>query len=57
MTGEASVRGGRNGRERQRELQSWACEDQTRTFEHRREVLEDFYQAVKALARRAYDHG
>jgi hypothetical protein len=28
-----------------------------RSFEHRREVFEDFCQAVKALARRAYDHG
>jgi hypothetical protein len=44
-------------RERHRELQRWAREDQARTFEHRREVLEDFYQVVKALARRAYDHG
>jgi hypothetical protein len=44
-------------RERERERERWAREDQARTFEHRREVLEDFYQAVKALARRAYDHG
>ena len=44
-------------RERAREQQRWTREDQARTFEHRREVFEDFYQAVKALARRAYDHG
>jgi hypothetical protein len=44
-------------RERERERQRWAREDEARTFEHRREVFEDFYQAVKALARRAYDHG
>jgi len=44
-------------RERAREQQRWVREDQARTFEHRREVFEDFYQAVKALARRAYDHG
>jgi len=44
-------------RERAREEQRWAREDEARTFELRREVFEDFYQAVKALARRAYDHG
>jgi hypothetical protein len=44
-------------RERLREQERWRREDEARTFEHRREVFEDFYQAVKALARRAYDHG
>jgi len=44
-------------RERERERERWAREDEARTYEHRREVFEDFYQAVKALARRAYDHG
>jgi hypothetical protein len=44
-------------RERERERERWAREDEARTFEHRREVYEDFYEAVKALARRAYDHG
>jgi hypothetical protein len=44
-------------REREREQQRWAREDEARTFELRREVFEEFYQAVKALARRAYDHG
>lgn len=44
-------------RERTREQERWAREDEARTFEHRREVLEDFYEAVKTLARRVYDHG
>jgi hypothetical protein len=44
-------------RERLREQMRWRREDEARTFEHRREVFEDFYQAVKALARKAYDHG
>jgi hypothetical protein len=44
-------------RERAREQLRWAREDEARTFELRREVFEEFYQAVKALARRAYDHG
>jgi len=44
-------------RERERERERWAREDEARTFEHRREIFEDFYEAVKALARRAYDHG
>lgn len=41
----------------EREQQRWIREDESRTFEHRRAVFEDFYQALKALARRAYDHG
>jgi hypothetical protein len=44
-------------RERQREHEGWAREDEARTFEHRREAYVDFYVAVKALARMAYDHG
>lgn len=44
-------------REREREQERWRREDEARTFEHRREAFEDFYRAVKALARRAYDHG
>jgi hypothetical protein len=44
-------------RERVREQERWRREDEARTFEHRREVFEDFYQAVKALARKAYCHG
>ena len=44
-------------RDRDREQERWRREDEARTFEHRRQVIEEFYQAVKALARRAYDHG
>jgi hypothetical protein len=44
-------------REREREHEQWAREDQARTFDHRREACVDFYAAVKALARKAYDHG
>jgi hypothetical protein len=44
-------------RERQREREHWAREDEARTFEHRRETYVDFYESVKGLARRAYDHG
>jgi len=44
-------------RERLREQERWRREDETRTFEHRREAFEECYQAVKALAKRAYDHG
>jgi hypothetical protein len=44
-------------RERAREHERWRREDEARTFEHRRAVFEDFYEAVKALARMAYDHG
>jgi hypothetical protein len=40
-----------------RERERCAREDEARTFEHRREVFEDFYEAVKGLARRTYDHG
>ncbi|OIJ99730.1 hypothetical protein [Streptomyces colonosanans] len=43
-------------RERQRERESWAREDEARTFEHRRQAYVEFYEAVKALARTAYDH-
>lgn len=44
-------------RERHREHERWAREDEARTFEHRREAYVDFYVAVKALARKAYEHG
>ncbi|WP_143658738.1 hypothetical protein [Streptomyces sp. IMTB 2501] len=43
-------------RERQRERERWAREDEARTFEHRRRSYVEFYEAVKALARTAYDH-
>jgi hypothetical protein len=45
------------GRERQREHERWAREDEARTFEHRREAYMECYLAVKALASKAYDHG
>lgn len=44
-------------REREREREHWSREDEARTFEHRRQAYVDFYEAVKALARTAYDHG
>lgn len=44
-------------RQREREREQRVLEDQGRTFAHRREAYLDFYMAVKALARTAYDHG
>jgi hypothetical protein len=44
-------------RQREREHEQWAREDEARTFENRRGVYIDFYVAVKALARMAYGHG
>ena len=44
-------------RERQKERESWAREDAARTFSERRDAYVEFYVAVKALARMAYDHG
>lgn len=44
-------------RERQRERERWARDDEARTFEHRRAAYEDFYTAVKALADLAYNYG
>ena len=44
-------------REREREREQWRREDEARTFDHRRDAFEDFYEAIKALAKRAYDHG
>jgi hypothetical protein len=44
-------------REREREHALRTREDEARTFKHRREAYIDFYVAVKALARTAYDHG
>lgn len=44
-------------REREREHERWTREDEARTFEHRRQAYTDFYEAVKALAKTAYDHG
>jgi hypothetical protein len=42
-------------RERERERENRAREDEARTFEHRREAYSDFYEAVKAMARMVYD--
>ncbi len=42
-------------RERERERELWAREDEARTFEHRRQSFVEFYEAVKALAR-TYNH-
>ena len=39
-----------------REHERWAREDEARTFEQRRQSYVEFYEAVKALARTAYDH-
>jgi hypothetical protein len=44
-------------REREREREHWTREDEARTFENRRQAYADFFEAVKALARSAYDHG
>jgi len=43
-------------RERERQQEERDREDRARTFEHRREAYLDFYVAVKALARTAYNH-
>lgn len=44
-------------RERERERQRWEREDQARTFEQRRQAYADFYESLKTMAKRAYDHG
>lgn len=44
-------------RQREREREAWAREDAARTFEHRRQAYSDFYEALRAMARRVYDHG
>jgi hypothetical protein len=44
-------------REREREQERWAREDAARTFEHRRDAYSAFYEAVREMARQAYDHG
>lgn len=43
-------------RERQRERERWAREDEARTFEQRRQAYVEFYEALKAMARTAYNH-
>lgn len=44
-------------RERERDRERWEREDEMRTFEHRREAYSDFYESLKEMGRRAYDHG
>ena len=44
-------------REWDRERAGWEREDEARTFEHRRDAYADFYQSLRAMTRRAYDHG
>ena len=44
-------------RERERERERWAREDEMRTFEHRRTAYASFYETLKDMALRAYDHG
>lgn len=44
-------------RQQERERELWEREDAARTFEHRREAYGAFYESLKAMARRAYDHG
>ena len=44
-------------RERAREQLRWEREDAARTFEHRRDAYSDFYEALREMARQAYDHG
>jgi hypothetical protein len=44
-------------REREREREAWAREDRARTFEHRRKAYADFYEALRAMTLRVYNHG
>lgn len=47
-------------RDRQREQERWGREDREdreRTFDARREALEDFHDALRAMTLRAYNHG
>ena len=44
-------------RQREREREAWAREDAARTFEHRRQSYSDFYESLRAMALRAYNHG
>jgi hypothetical protein len=40
-------------RERKREQERWSREDRVRTFDHRREAYTDYFENIKAMARRA----
>jgi len=44
-------------RDTDREEQRWRREDQTRTFEHRHVAYVEFYEALRAMMLRVYDHG
>ena len=44
-------------REVQREQQRWTREDQRLTFEQRRTAYVEFYEALRRMTVRAYDHG
>jgi hypothetical protein len=44
-------------RERERERERWAREDAARTFAHRREAYSDFYESLREMAFKAYNHG
>jgi len=44
-------------RDTDREQQRWQREDQARTFEHRHTAYVEFYEALRAMMLRVYDHG
>jgi hypothetical protein len=44
-------------RERVRERELWAREDTVRNFEARRDAYVSFYEALRKMARTAYEHG
>jgi len=43
-------------RETDRERERWQREDHARTFEHRRVAYVEFYESLRAMMLRAYDH-
>lgn|SRR5690348_10999263 len=43
-------------RERERERERWEREDQLRTFEHRRAVYVEFYESLRDMQQRVYEH-
>jgi hypothetical protein len=44
-------------RQREREVDAWSREDAARTFEHRRTAYASFYESLRAMSLRAYNHG
>lgn len=44
-------------RERDRQRELWAREDELRNFEHRRDAYVNFYDSLRRMVRSAYDHG